>query len=105
MEKIAVLLNGSIADDGRVQRSIRVMLNYFEVDLFYLNGTYKDRNLFKNGKINLISGVYDHNKNGWFRKNFLIHNWYDFFEERIETDTFVRSGCMKELITEVTYVA
>ena len=28
-----------------------------------------------------------------------------FFEEQIETDTFVRSGCMKELITEVTYVA
>ena len=30
---------------------------------------------------------------------------YFFFEERIETDTFARSGCMKELITEVTYVA
>lgn len=84
MKKVAVLLNGPIVHDGRVQRTIKVMLNYFKVDLFYLNGNKNDKDIFPEGIIKFNSFDYDQNKNGWVRKNLVIHNIYDFFEAEIE---------------------
>lgn len=84
MKKVAVLLDGPIINDGRVQRTLKVMLNYFDVDLFYLNGNKNDSTIFSEGNIKFYSFHYDHDKNNWLRKNFLIHNIYKFFEEEIE---------------------
>ncbi len=86
MKKIAVILNGPIINDGRVQRSIKVMLEYFDVDLFYLNGSEHDKELFANGKgiINLISFKHDDEASGWLKRNFSIHNSFTVFEKKIK---------------------
>lgn len=86
MKKAAVILDGPINIDGRVQRTIRVMLDYFDVDLFYVNETDKDKGLFAGakGKINLIPFEYNHDRLAWLKKNFSLHNTFSFFEESIE---------------------
>lgn len=85
MKKIAVILNGPIINDGRVQRSIKVMLEYFDVYLFYLNGSEQDKTLFAGGKgrINFISFKYDDRESSWLKRNLSIHNSFTVFEEKI----------------------
>lgn len=84
MKKLAVILNGPIINDGRVQRTINVMMDYFDVDLFYLNGTEADEKLFPKGKVKFYSFEYKHDENNRIKKNFVIHNMFDSFEQRIE---------------------
>ncbi|MBU3658442.1 MAG: glycosyltransferase family 4 protein [Flavobacteriales bacterium] len=82
MKKIAVLLDGSIASDGRVQRTVKSLSNYFKIDLFYCDPTPKDDDLFDSQNIKLIPYKL---KESWFINNFKMHKKFpDLFEKVIQ---------------------
>ena len=66
---IAVLLDGPIKNDGRVRRIIVSLSEDHQVDLYYINGSEEDSELF-NSTVNLYSAHFNEN---WFIRNLFFH--------------------------------
>jgi glycosyltransferase involved in cell wall biosynthesis len=71
MKKIAVLLDGGIANDGRVQRTVKSLASTFEIDLYYCNPTNSDEQIFKDFPTVHLT-AYNQQKS-WFINNFQMH--------------------------------
>jgi glycosyltransferase involved in cell wall biosynthesis len=67
--KIAVLLDGPVANDGRVMRTIGSLSEICEIDLYYLDGNPEDDKLFKSN-VKLFSFNAD---KGYLKSNLLFH--------------------------------
>jgi glycosyltransferase involved in cell wall biosynthesis len=74
MKKIAVLLDGGIANDGRVRRVVNSFSEQYEVDLFYCGGSEKDKDLFLNKNIRLFQFS---KSESWLKKNLFFNKKFD----------------------------
>lgn len=74
MKRIAILLDGGIANDGRVQRVINSLSDEFETHLFYCGGNMKDDELFNNKNIHLHRYKKEIN---FLKKNLFFHKVFD----------------------------
>ena len=84
MIKIAVLLNGGIAGDSRVIKTIKTFSNTGSnlVDLYYINPTNKDSQLF-NKKVRLFPYNYIETFKQKFIKHTFFYNEYMFFVREV----------------------
>jgi glycosyltransferase involved in cell wall biosynthesis len=83
MKKIAVLLDGGIANDGRVQRIVSSLSKNFKVDLYYCNPTINDKLIFESSNVELFSYS---KKENWFVKNFYFHKKFQEIIDLIEVN-------------------
>ncbi|MEJ5266515.1 MAG: glycosyltransferase [Bacteroidales bacterium] len=88
MERICVLLNGGIIYDSRVIKVIRSLSKFFLVDLYYIKGTKRDKNLF-NENVTLFSIEYNTNsfRNKLIRHTF-FYNEFNFLERYVLSKKF-----------------
>jgi len=81
MKKIAILLDASITNDGRVQRVATSLSVVNKVDLYCTNVKESDIKMFKQYNVTLIEHKVE---NGWFLRNVMMHNRFvDLFNKVI----------------------
>ena len=76
---VCVLLDGPIINDGRVKRIIYSLCNEYNVDLFYISGTERDKTLFNNN-VDIHSCASD---SSWINYNLLFSNKYNSLKETV----------------------
>jgi len=84
--RIAVLLDGSIGTDARVQRTTDTLSSIFDhVDLFYFSKLEQEGLNFSDNVT--LKNLYGLNyKKSWFTVNFRINKLYPEFEEELSSD-------------------
>jgi glycosyltransferase involved in cell wall biosynthesis len=80
MKKIAVLLDGGISNDGRVQRVVSSLSLRYKVDLYCTNIKESDYKLFDQDNITLIEYQIENN---WLLNNVTMHKRFDDLFEKI----------------------
>jgi glycosyltransferase involved in cell wall biosynthesis len=74
MKRIAVLLDGRITSDGRVQRIVHSLSDSFLVDLYCINVSDDDRLIFKNQNVKIIEHQIKHS---WILDNLFFQKRFD----------------------------
>ena len=80
MARICILLNGGIKYDQRVIKTIRTLSEKFKIDLFYINGSKEDYEIFNTNVIlyNIVNEKYNNLKTQILRNSFFFFEFNYF---------------------------
>jgi glycosyltransferase involved in cell wall biosynthesis len=80
MKRIAVLLDGRITNDGRVQRIVNSFSTNYLVDLYCIKLSDEDKFLFKNDNVKVIEHIISHS---WIQDNFLFQKRFNNLKQQM----------------------
>jgi len=82
MKRICILLNGGIKYDQRVIKTIRALSEKFKIDLFYINGSKEDYEIFNSNVIlyNILNEQYNNLKKQILRNSFFFFEFNYFIK-------------------------